>query len=260
MSNRLLLIGDDQVILTARSVWIRRCQPIWDISTATDRISALDTLQGQPVAIAVLDAQGPAIDDLRLAAQIQLQSPTTQLIVLTDDPATWLSLAAKHRCSVFRFHDKTCSADVLLQSICAALEHSADRYGMTIAASSPSSRHTITARPAIAEASIAILIVDADCHLLKANRRARALLFTSDPIYVDNGGVLCVQDARINCTLGAAVKLICAGGATRSFRLEAPGASQETIAAISPKREANGAINGVMISVMDHPQSSGGLI
>lgn len=122
MADSILFVDDTPQVL---DVIVRLAPPGLAVATATSAEEALDVLRERgPFAVVVSDYEMPGTKGVDLLARIRSASPETVTMLLTGVVDVDVAIQALHSGRIFRFLEKPCPREVLLNSIEDALaEH-----------------------------------------------------------------------------------------------------------------------------------------
>lgn len=119
MSSQVLLVDDEQNVLSALR---RGLRGRFDLETAEGGPAALEMIrQRGPYAVIVTDMRMPEIDGLHVLSSIRKSHPDTMRVMLTGNADQKTAIDAVNEGAIFRFLNKPCPADVLGDTIEAAL-------------------------------------------------------------------------------------------------------------------------------------------
>lgn len=121
LTRKILFVDDDASLL---SVYKHALHNLFELDTATSGEQALHLLSEQgPYAIIVADMRMPCMDGIQLLAHATETWPETIRIMFTGDPDPKTVLEAINKGHVFNFLPKPASAQVLADTLEAALDH-----------------------------------------------------------------------------------------------------------------------------------------
>lgn len=118
---KILLVDDEPNVLAA---FQRNLRGRFAIDTATSGAEALAKIERNgPYAVVVADMQMPEMTGLDLLVQVEARNPDTVRIMLTGNAQQKTAVDAVNRGHVFRFLNKPCPAELLAQTLQAAIHH-----------------------------------------------------------------------------------------------------------------------------------------
>lgn len=120
-NQKILLVDDEPNVLAALQ---RNLRGRFQLDTATSGPEALAKIEKNgPYAVVVADMQMPEMTGLDLLVQVEARHPDTVRIMLTGNAQQKTAVDAVNRGHVFRFLNKPCPAEILAQTLQAALHH-----------------------------------------------------------------------------------------------------------------------------------------
>jgi len=120
MSERILFIDDDAMILDALRVSLRKR---FDVTVALGPEAGLAAMRSDgPFAVVVSDLRMPRMDGIALLTQIRDMSPDTVRMMLTGFADVEVAIDAVNEGQVFRFLTKPCPPETLAKALEAGLE------------------------------------------------------------------------------------------------------------------------------------------
>lgn len=119
MSSQVLLVDDEQNVLSALR---RGLRGRFELETAEGGPAALEMIrQRGPYAVIVTDMRMPEVDGLHVLSAIRRSHPDTMRVMLTGNADQKTAIDAVNEGAIFRFLNKPCPAEVLGDTIEAAL-------------------------------------------------------------------------------------------------------------------------------------------
>lgn len=120
MSSQVLLVDDEQNVLSALR---RGLRGRFDLETAEGGPMALEMIRERgPYAVVVTDMRMPEIDGLHVLSSVRKSHPDTMRVMLTGNADQKTAIDAVNQGAIFRFLNKPCPAEVLGDTIEAALQ------------------------------------------------------------------------------------------------------------------------------------------
>ena len=115
MDDKILLVDDDAMILSGLK---RQLRNQFNIETASSGQEALKIIKTSgPFAVVVSDFLMPGMNGIELLSMVRDTYPETVRMMLTGSSDMKTAIEAVNEGSVFQFHLKPCSADILRQAI-----------------------------------------------------------------------------------------------------------------------------------------------
>lgn len=115
MSNRVLLVDDDQSLLSSIS---RNLCLDYDIATAASGAEALEVIQSSgPFGVVLTDMRMPGLSGLQLIIEARKLAPLTSYIMLTGNQDLGTAVHAVNEGHVFRFLSKPCDLATIRSAI-----------------------------------------------------------------------------------------------------------------------------------------------
>ena len=114
MKNRVLLVDDEINILNS---YRRNLRGLVDFDLAESALRALKLMTVRPYSVLVTDMQMPEINGLKLLKIAREQSPDTVRVMLTGNADQQTAIDAVNIGDIFRFLNKPCSKELLLNVI-----------------------------------------------------------------------------------------------------------------------------------------------
>ncbi len=119
MSSQVLLVDDEQNVLSALR---RGLRGRFDLETAEGGPVALEMIRDRgPYAVVVTDMRMPEVDGLHVLSSVRKSHPDTMRVMLTGNADQKTAIDAVNEGAIFRFLNKPCPADVLGDTIEAAM-------------------------------------------------------------------------------------------------------------------------------------------
>lgn len=119
MSSQVLLVDDEQNVLSALR---RGLRGRFELETADGGPAALEMIRDRgPYAVVVTDMRMPEVDGLHVLSAIRKSHPDTMRVMLTGNADQKTAIDAVNEGAIFRFLNKPCPAEVLGDTIEAAL-------------------------------------------------------------------------------------------------------------------------------------------
>ena len=119
MNKKILLVDDDPNVLSG---YQRNLRNRFTLDTAAGGEEALARIETSgPYAVVVADMQMPVLSGLDLLVKIEARAPDTVRMMLTGNADQRTAVEAVNRGHVFRFLNKPCGADSLIQALEAGL-------------------------------------------------------------------------------------------------------------------------------------------
>ena len=120
MDEKVLLVDDDVMVLSGLK---RQLRNQFNIETALSGKEALKIIKTSgPFAVVVSDFLMPGMNGIELLSMVRDTSPETVRMMLTGSSDMKTAIKAVNEGSVFQFHLKPCSADILRQALKTGLE------------------------------------------------------------------------------------------------------------------------------------------
>lgn len=120
MSDKILFVDDEQNVLDAVK---RQLRKKFQIKTALSGAEALKIMRGEgPVAVLVADMRMPEMDGIELLTKVREISPDTVGMMLTGNADQQIAVEAINQGKIFRFLNKPCPPDFLINAVNEALE------------------------------------------------------------------------------------------------------------------------------------------
>lgn len=121
MSSKVLFVDDEPNVLQS---YQRNLRKILSLDVACGGEEALERISSEePYAVVVSDMRMPGMNGLELLSEVKTRSPDTVRIMLTGNNDQQTAVAAVNEGDVFRFLNKPCSTENLVQAVNAAFEH-----------------------------------------------------------------------------------------------------------------------------------------
>ena len=120
MSEKILFVDDEQNILSGFERSFRKDFNLDTAITGMEGISAIK-LHG-PYAVVVSDMRMPGMDGIQFLSRVKEISPDTVRIMLTGNADIQTAIDAVNEGNIFRFLNKPCPTELMLQTLQAALE------------------------------------------------------------------------------------------------------------------------------------------
>lgn len=127
MDDRVLFVDDEPNILKAIRRQLRRTPFI--IDTAESGAEALKMVKDGTYAVVVSDMRMPEMDGVQLLSHIKNVAPDTVRMMLTGNADQETAIQAVNQGNIFRFLNKPCPTDLLVDSLKAAIK----QYHLVIA-------------------------------------------------------------------------------------------------------------------------------
>ncbi len=119
MNSQVLLVDDEQNVLSALR---RGLRGRFELETAEGGPMALEMIRERgPYAVVVTDMRMPEIDGLHVLSSVRKSHPDTMRVMLTGNADQKTAVDAVNEGAIFRFLNKPCPAEVLGDTIEAAL-------------------------------------------------------------------------------------------------------------------------------------------
>lgn len=120
MSKKVLFVDDEPNILDAIKRQLRKKV---DLSTAESGAEALEILKKEgPFAVIVSDMRMPEMDGIELLVRVKKFYPDTVRMMLTGNADQVTAVNAVNQGNIFRFMNKPCTPELLLNALAGALE------------------------------------------------------------------------------------------------------------------------------------------
>ena len=115
MDDKILLVDDDAMVLSGLK---RRLRKKFNIETAVSGKEALKIIKTKgPYAVVISDCLMPGMNGIELLSRVRDICPETVRMMLTGSSDMKTAVKAVNEGSIFQFHLKPCSADMLRQAI-----------------------------------------------------------------------------------------------------------------------------------------------
>ena len=115
MRDKILLVDDDAMILAGLK---RKLRTQFQIETALSGDEALKMIEKNgPYAVVVSDFFMPGMNGIDFLCRVKKTDPDTVRMMLTGSADMSTAIKAVNEGSIFQFHPKPCSADILSKSI-----------------------------------------------------------------------------------------------------------------------------------------------
>ena len=119
MSSQVLLVDDEQNVLSALR---RGLRGRFELDTADGGSVALEMIRERgPYAVVVTDMRMPEVDGLDVLSSVRKSHPDTMRVMLTGNADQKTAIDAVNQGAIFRFLNKPCPAEVLGDTIEAAM-------------------------------------------------------------------------------------------------------------------------------------------
>ena len=127
MPDRILLIDDEAHVLDAYRRSLRNRYPL-DVASSAEEAVMLIEARG-PYAVVVTDLCMPGMDGMELLARLNQARPHIMRIMITGKADLGTAIDAVNRGQAFRFLEKPCPPETLIQAIDDALDSYQQRHG-----------------------------------------------------------------------------------------------------------------------------------
>ncbi len=115
----VLIVDDEQILLDTYALV---CSTQYIADTALDAAAGLAKFEaGNSYAVVLSDMNMPRVSGAAFLAQVRARWPDTVRIMLTGNRDQATAVAALHQGNVFRFLNKPCSPDALLEAVAAGI-------------------------------------------------------------------------------------------------------------------------------------------
>jgi CheY-like chemotaxis protein len=115
MDDKILFVDDDVMVLSGLK---RQLRNQFNIETVLSGDEALEIIKTNgPYAVVVSDFLMPGMNGIELLSRVRDVSPETVRMMLTGSSDMKTAIKAVNEGSIFQFHLKPCSADILRQAI-----------------------------------------------------------------------------------------------------------------------------------------------
>ncbi len=119
-SSRILCVDDDPAMLKSLRLHLRRFFQVETVTTAQDGLTALQN--NGPFAVILSDMKMPGMDGTTFLSQANVLAPDTIRVMHTGDNDQKTAIRAVNEGKVFRFVNKPCDPEILIQTIRAAIK------------------------------------------------------------------------------------------------------------------------------------------
>lgn len=119
---RILIVDDEEDILTAMAAFLANSFPKADIVTAVNGLEAFELMQKQPVDLVLTDYRMPVLDGLALLERISLKWPDIPTVLVTAFPDMHLAIGALNKGHVRQFLTKPLDPPALNEVVANLLE------------------------------------------------------------------------------------------------------------------------------------------
>jgi DNA-binding NarL/FixJ family response regulator len=225
MANRVLLVDDDLLVLEALQRVLHMRRPDFEVATARSGDEALAAMERAAADAVVLDYRMAGMNGIALAQAIRTRYPACCCLMLTGFADLEAAMAALNEASIFRFFQKPCPTDRLIDGIDAAL---AERERRQAAA-------TLERLP------FGALMLDRDGRVLRRNLTATRLLQAAGGPAIDAGGHLRGATQADTAALREAIARTGAGVSPVTIALQR-GEGRPLVASVSATDDASGPI------------------
>jgi DNA-binding NarL/FixJ family response regulator len=175
MAHRVMLVDDDPMVLEALQRVLHTRRPGFTVVSARSGSEALAALAITEADVVVLDYRMAGMNGIELAKAIRDRHPACCRIMLTGFADLEAAMTALNEAAIFRFFQKPCPSERLIEGIDAGL---AERERLYAGA------------PALDQLPFASLLLGADGRVLDRNPAASALLEVPDGPSIDPAGRL----------------------------------------------------------------------
>jgi response regulator RpfG family c-di-GMP phosphodiesterase len=121
MTAKVLLVDDDDRILSGYSRHLCKSFEIWTASEAKKGLEILEKEEG--FAVVVSDMRMPGMDGIEFLGAVTSGFPNTSRIMLTGNADQQTAIDAVNEGNIFRFYTKPCPPETLEKAIKAGLDH-----------------------------------------------------------------------------------------------------------------------------------------
>lgn len=179
---RVIVVDDDPNLLAALRRALRRLQPQWRISFATDPRCAKKIIAAEEVHVLVSDIAMPHINGLDLARSVRASSPNTQVILLTGKSDLDVALTAINDIEVFRFYIKPCPVEELVDAVKAALSNTAPEAETAMV--------TQFRELAVYPSTTGIIVLERGGRVVFLNARSAEIVSAKDGLVIGPGNII----------------------------------------------------------------------